>query len=179
MNNYVSRSALLLLLISIAMPATALKTDRDQPTTIDADRVDVNDKKGISTFSGNVVMTRGSIKMTADKITVYRDKEKGLDSVRATGNPAKYKQRPDSKQGDVTAQAKVIVYDATKATVILNKSAKVDQEGNTFTGETITYDINKDQVLANSSRTATGSGETGSGKPKQRVRITLQPEKKP
>lgn len=178
MNNCVSRICLLTLLMLTALPATALKTDREQPTTIDADRVDVNDKQGVSTFSGNVVMTRGSIKMVADKITVYRDKEKGLDKVHAVGKPAKYSQRPEAKNSDVVAEANAIVYDAVKGTVLLNQVAKVHQEGNTFTGDSIVYDIKKDQVQAKSSQAGSSNTESSPDKTRQRVRITLQPDKK-
>jgi lipopolysaccharide export system protein LptA len=154
-------------------PVYALRSDKEKPTTIDADRVDVDDKKGISTFTGNVVMTRGSIKMTADKIIVYRDPQRGVDRVHATGKLARYRQRPDKKPKDVIAEAESIVYDANKSVVVLNRRAQVYQGKDRFSGDRIVYDIKEDKVQAKSAP----ASEKG-GKKKQRVRITLQPKKK-
>lgn len=161
-------------------PAFALRSDKDQPTTVDADRVDVDDKKGISTFTGNVVVTRGSIRIKADKVVINRDAERGLDRVVATGNLAEYRQRPENKPVDIVANAKTITYDANKGTVLLNKQALVYQGKDTFSGDRIIYDINKDLVLAKSGdkpATTDKSGQRVHIK-KERVRITIQPKKK-
>ena len=154
-------------------PAFALRSDKDQPTTVDADRVDVDDKKGLSTFTGNVVVKRGSIRIDADKVVIYRDAKRGLDRVHATGNRAKYRQRPENKPEDIVAEAKSITYDANKATVLLNKQAIVYQGKDTFRGDRIIYDIKKDQVLAKS-----GAVPAVPGEKRERVRITIQPKKK-
>ena len=147
--------------------AFALSTDRDQPTQIEADRVDVDDKKGISTFRGNVKLTRGSILMTADKVKVYRDKNKDVDKILAWGNPVRYKQRPDKRKEDVIAQAKKVEYNAVKGKLILQDSARIRQGKDIFTGSRIVYDINRDVVRA--SKAPAG---------KERVQITIQPKKK-
>ncbi len=150
--------------------AHALSSDKNQPTRIVADRVDVDDQKGISIFRGNVRLTRGSIRMTADIVTVYRDNKQDLDKVIAKGNPVSYRQTPDGKKEDVVAQARNVEYHAAKDRVILLQNAKVWQGKDTFTGNRIVYDIQRDIVHATKAPTAT-KGDKG------RVEITIQPKK--
>ena len=53
---------------------------------LDADQVDIDDKQGISIYVGNVKLTRDLMTITADKMTVYRDKQ-DLKKVIAVGAP--------------------------------------------------------------------------------------------
>lgn len=159
-------ATLLACCLLLAVPqAHALKSDRDQPMDIVADRVDVDDNKGISTFRGNVQVTRGTLRMAGDVIVVHRDKDGELQSMVATGSPAMYRQRPDNKPNDVIAHANNINYNARTDIVVLREQAKVDQGNDTFSGEHLVYNANLDKV------TAQGGGES-----KDRVRVRLQPK---
>lgn len=151
--------------------ALALSTDKDQPMNIQADRVDIDDEKGTSIFRGKVIITRGSIRITGDKVTVYRDKEKNLDKVHAVGKPAHFQQRPDNKPDDVIAEALDLRYNAVTETLDLKKQAKAIQGGNVTTGDHIIYKSKTDTVIAKS---APGKKNNDGG----RVNITIQPKKK-
>src|SRR5438105_6850972 len=59
----------------IAATAHAEKTDRDKPIQLEADRVTVDDVKQISVFSGNVVLTQGSMVIRGERLEVRQDKE--------------------------------------------------------------------------------------------------------
>jgi lipopolysaccharide export system protein LptA len=39
----------------------ALSSDREQPINLEADAADIDDLKGISIYTGNVVLTQGSM----------------------------------------------------------------------------------------------------------------------
>lgn len=168
-NHYLS---LLLACLLLPLQAMALNTDKDQTMNIEADRVDIDDEKGISTFRGNVVMTRGSILIKGNVVVVYRDKEKNLDKVHSTGKPAHFQQRPDGKPDDVIAEGLELFYDAVKETLIVRRQGKVIQGGDTFQGEHIIYDSKLDRVEARGNEFNNGNGKKG------RVQMTLQPTKK-
>ncbi len=153
----------LLLLLLISPQLLALSTDRDQPMQLEADHAKINDKTGVHVYTGNVVITQGSMRITADHLTL-KTVDGDISEAVALGKPATYKQRPDDKDQDVEATSLRMEYYATDGKLILIDSAKVWQGQDTFTSERINYDIDRDIVNA-------GTGQ-------DRVRITLQPKKK-
>ena len=48
--------------------------DRDKPIHLEADRVTVDDAKQIATFTGNVVLTQGTMILRGDRMEVRQDK---------------------------------------------------------------------------------------------------------
>lgn len=169
-----NRNYLPFLLACLLLPlqALALSTDKDQAMNIEADRVDIDDEKGVSTFRGNVIMTRGSILIKGDIVVVYRDKAKDLDKIHSTGKLAHFQQRPDGKPDDVIAEGQELFYDAVKEILIVRRQGKVIQGGDAFRGEHIIYDLKRDLVKARGSKSSSGNGKKG------RVQMTLQPSKK-
>jgi len=163
----------LLLALALPMPVSALSTDSDQPMNIEADRVDIDDEKGTNTFKGNVVITRGSIRISGDKVVVYRDKEKNLDKVHAVGKPAHFQQTPDNKSVPVVAEAEELFYDSVKEILIMRRNGKITQGGDTFTGDHIIYDSKRNKITAKNTRSTTSTGTN-----KGRVHITIQPKNK-
>lgn len=162
----------LLACVLLPLQAMALDTDKDQAMNIEADRVDIDDEKGVSTFRGNVIMSRGSVLIKGDVVVIYRDKEKNLDKVHSTGKLAHFQQRPEGKADDVIAEGQELFYDAVKEILIVRRQGKVIQGGNAFRGEYIVYDSKRDLVKARGSESNGGNGKKG------RVQMTLQPNKK-
>jgi lipopolysaccharide export system protein LptA len=158
---------LALVLSALLLPGTlyALSTDKDKPMEIEADRVDVDEKTGLSTFRGKVQVTKGSIRLNADTVVVY-EKNGELDKIIATGEPVYFRQRPDNKQEDVVAEANRIEFYNRKNLIYLIDKAKITQERDTFSGDRIEYDTLRSVVLAK--KAPSGSG---------RVKITIQPKK--
>jgi lipopolysaccharide export system protein LptA len=156
-----------LLLASMPPLAHALKSDRDQPMDILADRVDVDDNKGISTFRGKVRVTRGTMRILGDVVVIYRDQNNEVKTIVSTGNRAIYQQRPDNKPSDVVARGMTIHYDAKKEIITVKQQAEINQAKDIFTGELLVYYARDDKVQA--------SGSNGG---KNRVRMTLQPSNK-
>jgi len=176
-NNPVKTALLISLAVSaiqLPLASHALSTDSEQPMKIAADRVDIDDDKGTSTFKGNVLITRGSIRIEGDSIVVYRDNEKNLDKMHSTGRPAHFEQTPDNKKKPVIAEANELFYDAVKELLIMRGNAKIIQSGNTFTGNSIIYDSKRDKITAKRDPKAS----TSSGKDGGRIQITIQPKQK-
>ncbi|NIP73863.1 MAG: lipopolysaccharide transport periplasmic protein LptA [Gammaproteobacteria bacterium] len=141
----------------------ALSSDRTQPMHIEADEVTIDDKKQVSIYKGDVVVTQGTLRITADKLTVYAH-QGDVQRMVAVGRPATYRQRPDDKDQDVKAEALTMEYLADREVVILTDQAKLWQGPNTFASERIVYRLDRDQVDA---------GRKAGG---ERVRITIQPK---
>ncbi|MGD8998826.1 MAG: lipopolysaccharide transport periplasmic protein LptA [Granulosicoccaceae bacterium] len=152
-------------LLLFGAQAHALQSDKDQPMDIAADRVDIDDNKGISTFRGNVQVTRGTLRMSGEVVVVHRTSDGEMQRIVATGKQAMYRQRPDNKPQDVIAHANRIVYNAKTEIVDLKKQARVVQGGDTFSGEHLVYNARQDKV-------------TGSSDDEGRVRVRLQPKAK-
>lgn len=147
----------------LAGPVHALSSDRQQALTIDADRADIDQQQGVSTYRGNVQLTRGSMKLLADEVVV---KHGGgtIHLVTATGSPANYQQRTD-KQQTIRARAQRMEYNIDSGQLLLLKQAELHQDTNVFASERIVYDSINDRVNAGANAES----------PEDRVHITIQP----
>lgn len=131
---------------------------------LEADQVDIDDKKGISVYTGNVKLTRDVMTITADKMTVYRDKQ-DLKKVIASGAPVYLHQVASPTSKEITGEGLHVEYDAQSGEVLLNDNAKLHQDSNEFTGNFIRYNVNSETVKA-------GKGTA----PGERVRVVIHPK---
>ena len=145
--------------------AFALSTDRDQPIELEADRAELDNATGVSTYTGNVVVTQGTMRLEADKL-ILQTVDGDIESMEATGQPAYFRQRPDGEDQDVEGGGRRIDYRSSDAKVVLTGEAWVNQGKDELRGARIEYDIDADRVLASREQ----EGE-------QRVRIIIQPRK--
>jgi lipopolysaccharide export system protein LptA len=131
------RVATLALALIAAQHAFALKTDRDAPMDISAKQGTFSLGGGEQVLRGNVRITQGTLAIAADTGTVvYVDNTVG--SAKFEGKPATVSQARDAG-GAVKAQASQIVYDLTKNTVTLIGGVKIEENGNTISGERFVY----------------------------------------
>lgn len=150
----------------LAGAALGLSSDPDQPVNIEADAATVDENTGLTEYTGSVIMTQGSMRVLADKVTVQRGDE-GVERVILLGNPARFRQRPDNSKEYVRATARKIEYLEPKNLLYLIDQASVRQGSDTFSGNRITYDTKRNRVQARKSKTG-----------KERVKITFTPKKK-
>ncbi len=125
----------------------ALSADRSQPITVDSDSAESNEAQGVTTYSGNVVMQQGSMRINADKIIIHNDKNK-VTRIVALGSPATYQQKPSDKEGLVVAKALRLEYNIVQSTLHLIDNASLQQEGTSLSGKQIDYDVKKSVVKA-------------------------------
>ncbi|WP_426149810.1 lipopolysaccharide transport periplasmic protein LptA [Pseudomonas sp. DC3000-4b1] len=152
--------------------ALALPTDRNQPIHIQSDDAQLDDKQGVAVYTGDVVITQGSMKITGNKVTVTRAANGDVDVFTAVGNLAYYEQKPAVDKPIVQAYAVTIQYFAAQDRIVLIDKAKVINDGNTSEGEKIVYDTVRQVVNAGR---ATGSKLTA---PRPRIDMVIQPKKK-
>lgn len=136
------------LLLILCSQTWALRSDRQQPIDIKADRVEVDQRKQVSHYIGNVRLEQGSLKITADDVVVYMVNGK-LQKIVITGKPARFEQQPENNSEVVTSQADNMEYYASKERLLLKNNAEVNQGGNLFRGDFIEYDTLTSTVKAN------------------------------
>jgi lipopolysaccharide export system protein LptA len=144
-----SRAAGLTLWCLLAGQALALPSDRNQAITIHSDSAERDEIKGTITYSGNVVMQQGSMRIDADEVVIVNDKSK-VTQIVATGQPARYQQKPNEDEGPVVAQANRLEYNIAQDTLHLIENALLQQEGTSLSGHRIDYDVKKSVVKAGS-----------------------------
>jgi lipopolysaccharide export system protein LptA len=155
--------ALTLTLALASRPALALKDDEKQPMLIEADKVELDEAKSTSTYTGNVQVDQGSMRLLADLVTVTHRPDRRVKTVVAEGAPAKFKQLLDDNQGEVHAFARRMDFDADRNELTLIDDALLIQGQDRISSNRIVYDRARSRMQA---------GGTG------RVKMTLVPEKK-
>jgi len=170
---------LIFILSLLSANVQALSTDKDKPIEIEADSAELDNKKGVTIYYGNVIVTQGSIRMTGNKMTVYFT-DGNLDTVIMTGKPATYKQLPDDSKIYDEAEALTMEYHELKSLIILKENAIVKQEGLQFSGKRIEYDTVSSRVKAEGGikQRQNGDGTEATGGKRERVKITIKPKKK-
>lgn len=129
-------------------PCYALRSDRDQPIDIQADRVEIKEKEEISEYIGNVHLQQGSLDIKADRVTVYLSNGK-LIKILIIGSPAVFQQKPENNKDIVRSSAMHMEYFASKEHLVLKTNATVVQGDNHFSGDFIEYDTLNSTVKAN------------------------------
>lgn len=171
---------LLMSCITFQVSARAEKADADQPTNVEADQMAYDDIKQINTFSGNVVLTRGSLIMRAEKMVVTQSPEgyQFATLYAAPGKPATFRQKRDGG-ANLWIEGRAadrIEYDSRIEVARLFSKAKITlldgtQPTDEVEGEFISYDSRAEFYSV--SNTPTGDSKAGAG----RIKATIQPRK--
>ena len=158
------RNALLALVMCLGPgSAWALSSDKDQPVLVEADSADIDDAKNISVYSGNVEIQQGSLRILADKVTVYHE-ERTPQRIVAEGQPVKYRQLLDGQEQEVKARALRMEYDVDGDELLLIEQAELRQGRDSFRSDRIVYDRKQAVVKAGAS-----------AKGQDRVRVIFNP----
>lgn len=166
-------TAMALSLLPLFTPQAMAKTDdRNQPiNVVHADHMDgYNEPNSITTLTGNVLITQGTMKLTGQLAKLYTAKEDtSIDHIIVTDSP---KKQPHIEQIDdngnlMTGDADQLYYDNVNGIAILTGHAHVWQatKGDSY-GAKLTYNQQTGYVV----------GESGNEGP---VHMTFLPKPKP
>lgn len=155
-------------LICFSASVFALPSDRSQPISLVADKATYNERTGVTTYSGNVLIEQGTMKIQAASIVAQLNKNKQISTITATGSPAKFQQQVDTGSSVARGEAQKIVYDAESGLLNLVGNAYLYQNGASIRSNTLKYSMNKGDIEASGSSNTTGS-------PKGRVQIIIPP----
>lgn len=174
--NHLRRSFQLLpacLALLFACTALAERADRNQPIELEADTMVVNDAKRTSTYTGNVILTQGTLQIRADKLVVREDAQ-GFQHSTSYGNPTTFRQKMEGKNAYIEGSAQRIEYDGRMDKVQLYTRAWVKRGEDIVHGEYIMYDASAEYAEV----IGAGKPAEGAAAPGGRVRAIIQPKKK-
>ncbi len=155
--------------------ALALSTDREQPIVINAKAVEADDRKKVTVYRGDVVITQGTLRITGETVWVHFDDSNTITKAVSVGAPAKFRQLPDGKEDYMTADADRMEYHADKDVILLLGNARYGEGKDKITAPRIIYDSRQGRVKAGANP---DGGQTGDSDNSDRVRITITPKKK-
>ncbi len=176
-------AAALAVALACATAAQAERADRDKPTQIEGAQCVTEELKQVSVCTGSVVLTRGTLRITGERMEVRQDPEGYRQAivVAAPGQLATFRQRQDATRPGleevVQGEAERIEYDERSETVKLIQRAnwkrlENDQPRDEVTGNLITYD-------SRSATYAVAGGTAGSNDGRVRLILSPRPEAGP
>lgn len=150
-----------ILLLSCTLNVFALDTDRQQTINIEADQAEQVSENGIEkiTYTGNVKIIQGSMKIAGNKVTVY-SQNREVNRVVAQGTPANFEQQSKNQEPPIKASAKTLDYQLSNNTILMMENASLTQGKSFVSGKTINFNLLTERVRA----------ET-------RVKMVLEPQK--
>lgn len=149
----------------LALPSSAWSTTpvlRDTPVHISADQFHLDQKTGISTYTGHVRVTQNRLIIDGKRLTVIAPAKGPVTQLSIDGAPARFSDTT-SKGKPVSGHALRMLYLPRDQQIQLNGKAELIQGRNTFSSAHIVYD--------------TQNGAVTAGAPGNRVEATLTPNK--
>lgn len=150
---------LLALCCSVGMAETS------GPIQIEADRMELDQQKGISLYQGDVRLQRGNTLLQAERVELH-SRDGKVNRAIADGTPV-HLEMQDPQSGQITrGEASHVEYRLDEGLLELQGTAQLWRDGDHFSGERLLYNDHKQQVSA-----------FGNDKKNGRVQVILQPEK--
>ena len=169
-----TRLATLTLCLLISLSAHAERADRNKPMLLEANRVSIDDAKKIQILEGDVLITKGTMTLKADRV-VIREDQYGFQKGTAFGGKsglARFRQKRDGKEEYVEGEGERIEYNTNSEVVELFHRAWVKSGEDQVRGDYIWYDAISEKYLVT-------AGENRDPKaPPGRVRVVIQPKGK-
>jgi lipopolysaccharide export system protein LptA len=157
-------------------PAAPVVLDRDQPLHAEADELRYDDVRKTNVFTGNVVITKGTIVIRGHRVEIRQDAAGNQFGVIESGakRTAFFRQQRQGLNEWIEGEAVRIDYDSAASTVVLTGQAvmrrlKGNQINDETRGDVITYNSTTDEYKV--------KGRAAQAKtPAGRVRLMLTPE---
>lgn len=133
-----------------------LRSDTKAPVEVTADSLAVNQMDGTATFTGNVLIVQGPMRLSAAVVNVeYGTDRTKIARLHASGGVTMV-------SASEAAEAKDALYSVDAGTVVMTGDVLLTQGENVMSGQKLSVDL-----------------ATGTGQMEGRVRTVLQPGKKP
>lgn len=169
-----ARLVTLSLCLLTALPAFAEKADRDKPMLLEASRVSIDDAKKIQILEGDVVITKGTMILQADRVVITEDRygfQKGT-AFAGKGKLAKFRQKREGKDEYIDGEAERIEYNTNSEIAELFHRAWVKSGDDEVKGDYIWYDAVNEKYLVTAGETRDPNATPA------RVRAVIQPKNK-
>jgi lipopolysaccharide export system protein LptA len=172
-NSTITAALAAAVLSSVAFPASAEKADKDKPTNIEANKMSSDDARRMTIFEGNVVLTKGTVSVRADRIVVRQDAD-GFQFSTAYGKPVRFRQKGEPKGGCdglwTDGEALRIEIDDRNEKVELFEKARVQRDQDVVNGDYIFLDQRTEFFSVSTAKGAAPASSPG------RVTAVIQPK---
>ncbi|MFO8152733.1 lipopolysaccharide transport periplasmic protein LptA [Thioalkalivibrio sp.] len=148
-------------LLLACLPAILAAQTPTLPVQITADSAEMDERRGIGTYTGDVVVTHGDMTLWADRIVIHAP-DRRPTRMEAQGKPVRA-EAPDADNQPRVATSLEMEYHLEDEVLVLLGEARVQTLTEDARGERIRYDLAQDVIRIE-------------GTPEERVRITIQPE---
>ena len=129
-----------------------------------------DDARRVTIFEGNVILTKGTILVRADRIMVRQDAD-GYQLTTATGSPARFRQKREARDEWIEGDALRIELDDRNEKIELHQRAHMLRDQDEVRGELISLDTRSEFVSVTGAK-----GPAGAASPEARVRAVIQPK---
>ena len=131
-----------------------IRADTSLPVEVTADQLMVNQTDGTATFSGNVLVAQGEMRLSAAEVLVeYGTEDRSrIERLHATGGGVTLVSGAEAAEGDSAD------YDVEAGIIVMTGNVLLTQGANTITGQMLTVDL-----------------KSGTGRMEGRVKTVLQP----
>jgi lipopolysaccharide export system protein LptA len=178
MKNRIPSLLLLTAASALWLPVQAEKADRNKPMNIEADTLRYDDVKQVSVFSGNVVLTKGSIVIRAAQIDVRQDPD-GYQFGIITGaadKPAFFRQKREAMDEFIEGESELIEYDGRADTVKFVRNAVLRRLRGAALADEITGGLIVYENLTDTFSVDGNANKGAASGPGNRVRAMLTPK---
>ena len=168
------RLAAFTLSLLLTQPVLAERADRDKPMQLEANRISIDDAKKIQILEGDVIITKGTMTLKADRVVVTEDQygfQKGVAFAGKSGL-ARFRQKKEGKDEYMEGEAERIEYNTNSEIAELFHRAWVKSGEDQVKGDYIWYDAISEKYLV------TAGEALNSKAPPTRVRAVIQPKSK-
>ena len=156
----------LLLMLSHASTGLTANGEIAENIQVQADYMKLNIETGSSTYSGNVKISQGTIKLSGEEVVILRKNDE-IQQINIDGQPARFMQDEHTKN-KIHASSQHMQYFASKNRLVMTVDAHLEQPDHTIESQRIVYDTKNKIVIA---------GKNNQGQQGGRVNITLTPKK--
>lgn len=165
MNRHIATRLLFCLCLVAGQSAWADRADQNKPVNIESDSARVDDAQKLAIYEGHVVLSQGTLLITAERIDVRQD-DQGFASGDATGKPVYFRQKLEGREEFAEGWANRVEYDGRAEKLKLTGQARLKRGEDDLRGNLISYD----------GKTETFQAQGSIGGSPGRVRAVIRPK---
>lgn len=136
------RLAALSLCLFAAAPALAEKADRNKPMQLEANRASIDDAKKIQILEGDVVITKGTLTLKADRVVISEDQYGFQKGIAYSGKKglAYFRQKREGRPDYIEGEGERIEYNSNTEIAEFFQRAWIRNGDDEIKGDYIWYD---------------------------------------
>jgi lipopolysaccharide export system protein LptA len=135
------------LIPAVLATAPAPAAEPAAPVHLRAERIDIDQKRSVSRYQGRVVLTQGTLRVTADRAEA-RGRRQTVEHVTAEGRPTTFRYRPAGRPETIEGEARHAEYDTVNRQLVLSGAVEVRDGRNLLRAGGVHYDLQTETVTA-------------------------------